>query len=289
MLILASQSSGRLATLRAAGVEPIVRVSDVDEPAVLAALARERRTVGDPGPSGAQQVQALARAKALAVAGTFKADPPRQGPVEAGSPKAGFAGAGSPGTGPLGAGSPKADPLEAGSRGVVRPGSGGRDAGGRDAGGRDAAAMSAGAFVVGCDSMLEIDGRIVGKPGDPRTAVERWRSMRGATGILHTGHTLVRLPDGATAEGVSSTVVHFASPSDAEIEAYVATGEPLWCAGAFTIDGLGGAFVEGVEGDPHGVVGLSLPLLRRLVIELDGSWTDLWAQGRGRAEAEPDR
>ena len=149
--------------------------------------------------------------------------------------------------------------------------------------------MSAGAFVVGCDSMLEIDGRIVGKPGDPRTAVERWRSMRGATGILHTGHTLVRLPDGATAEGVSSTVVHFARPSDAEIEAYVATGEPLWCAGAFTIDGLGGAFVEGVEGDPHGVVGLSLPLLRRLVLELGGSWTDLWTQGRGRAEAGPDR
>ena len=279
MLILASQSSGRLATLRAAGVEPIVRVSDVDEPAVLAALARERRTAGDPGPSGAQQVQALARAKALAVAGTFKADPPRPGPAGAGAPKAGSAGAGSPGTGPLEAGSLKAAPLGAGSRGVIRPGSGGRDA----------AAMSAGAFVVGCDSMLEIDGRIVGKPGDPRTAVERWRSMRGATGILHTGHTLVRLPDGATAEGVSSTVVHFARPSDAEIEAYVATGEPLWCAGAFTIDGLGGAFVEGVEGDPHGVVGLSLPLLRRLVLELGGSWTDLWTQGRGRAGAEPDR
>ena len=274
MLILASQSSGRLATLRAAGVEPIVRVSDVDESAVLAALARERRAAGAPSPSGAQQVQALARAKALAVASTFKADPPGPGPVEAGAP----------GTGPLGAGSPKTDPLEAGSRGVGRPGPGGRDAGGRDA-----AAMGAGVFVVGCDSMLEIDGRIVGKPGDPRTAVERWRSMRGATGILHTGHTLVRLPDGATAEGVSSTVVHFARPSDAEIEAYVATGEPLWCAGAFTIDGLGGAFVEGVEGDPHGVVGLSLPLLRRLVLELGGSWTDLWTQGRGRAGAEPDR
>ena len=274
MLILASQSSGRLATLRAAGVEPVVRVSDVDEPAVLAALARERRAAGSPGPSGAQQVQALARAKALAVASTFKADPPGPGPVEAGAPKAGPAGAGAPGT----------DPLEAGSRGVGRPGPGGRDAGGQDA-----AAMGAGVFVVGCDSMLEIDGRIVGKPGDPRTAVERWRSMRGATGILHTGHTLVRLPDGATAEGVSSTVVHFARPSDAEIEAYVATGEPLWCAGAFTIDGLGGAFVEGVEGDPHGVVGLSLPLLRRLVIELGGSWTDLWAQGRGRAETESDR
>lgn len=269
MILLASKSPGRLATLRAAGVEPAVRVSDVDESAVLAALARERRAAGDPDPSGAQQVQALARAKALAVAGAFKADPPGPDPAGAGAPKAGSAGAGAPGT----------DPLEAGSRGVGHPGPGGRDAG----------AMGAGAFVVGCDSMLEIDGRIVGKPGDPETAVERWRSMRGATGILHTGHTLVRLPDGATAEGVSSTVVHFARPSDAEIEAYVATGEPLWCAGAFTIDGLGGAFVEGVEGDPHGVVGLSLPLLRRLVIELGGSWTDLWAQGRGRTETESDR
>ena len=279
MLILASQSSGRLATLRAAGVEPVVRVSDVDESAVLAALARDRRAAGAPGPSGAQQVQALARAKALAVAGAFKADPPGPGPVEAGAPGTGPLGAGVPGTDPLEAGVPGTDPLEAGSRGVGHPGPGGRDAG----------AMGAGAFVVGCDSMLEIDGRIVGKPGDPETAVERWRSMRGATGTLHTGHTLVRLPDGATAEGVSSTVVHFARPSDAEIEAYVATGEPLWCAGAFTIDGLGGAFVEGVEGDPHGVVGLSLPLLRRLVIELGGSWTDLWAQGRGRAETESDR
>ena len=262
MILLASQSSGRLATLRAAGVEPVVRVSDVDESAVLAALARERRAAGAPGPSGAQQVQALARAKALAVASTFKADPPGPGPVEAGAPKAGPAGAGAPGT----------DPLEAGSRGVGRPGPGGRDAG----------AMGAGVFVVGCDSMLEIDGRIVGKPGDPRTAVERWRSMRGATGILHTGHTLVRLPDGATAEGVSSTVVHFARPSDAEIEAYVATGEPLWCAGAFTIDGLGGAFIEGIDGDPHGVVGISLPLLRRLLADLGVRWTDLWAPSAGR-------
>ena len=136
--------------------------------------------------------------------------------------------------------------------------------------------MGARVLVVGCDSMLEIDGQIVGKPGDPRTAVERWRSMRGATGILHTGHTLVRLPDGATAEGVSSTVVHFARPSDAEIEAYVATGEPLGCAGGFTLDGLGGAFVEGVEGDPHGVVGVSLPLLRLLLADLGVVWTSLW-------------
>ena len=86
----------------------------------------------------------------------------------------------------------------------------------------------------------------------------------------------MRLPDGATAEGVSSTVVHFAHPSDAEIEAYVATGEPLGCAGGFTLDGLGGAFVEGVEGDLHGVVGVSLPLLRLLLADLGVVWTSLW-------------
>ena len=210
MIILASQSSGRLATLRAAGVEPLVRVSDVDEPAVLRALAAGSRTA----PTPAQQVQALARAKAEDVAGAVtraerEADPDL--------------------------------------------------------------------VVVGCDSMLEIDGRVVGKPGAPEVARERWRSMRGRTGLLHSGHTLVRVRDGARSHGVSSTVVRFGSPTDAEIDAYAATGEPLGCAGAFTIDGLGGPFIDGVDGDPHGVVGISLPLLRRLLAELGIRWTDLWA------------
>ncbi len=103
---------------------------------------------------------------------------------------------------------------------------------------------------------------MLGKPGSPEKVRERWLTMRGRSAVLHSGHFLVRVADGATAAGVSSGVVHFGHPTEAEIAAYAATGEPQWCAGAFTIDGLGGAFIEGVEGDPHGVVGLSLPLLR---------------------------
>lgn len=209
MILLASQSSGRLATLRAAGVEPLVRVSDVDEHAILRALAADSRTE----PTPPQQVQALARAKAADVADTVTRS------------------------------EREADPD---------------------------------LIVVGCDSMLEIGGRVVGKPETAAIARERWRSMRGRTGVLHSGHALVRVGNGARAGGVSSTTVRFGSPTDAEIDAYVATGEPLGCAGAFTIDGLGGAFIDGIDGDPHGVVGISLPLLRRLLADLDVRWTDLW-------------
>ena len=211
MILLASQSSGRLATLRAAGVEPLVRVSDVDEHAILRALAADSRTE----PTPPQQVQALARAKAADVADTVTRS------------------------------EREADPD---------------------------------LVVVGCDSMLEIDGQVVGKPETAAIARERWRSMRGRTGVLHSGHALVRVRDGADAQSVSSTTVRFGSPADAEIDAYVATGEPLGCAGAFTIDGLGGAFIDGIDGDPHGVVGISLPLLRRLLAELDVTWTDLWTR-----------
>ena len=209
MILLASQSSGRLATLRAAGVEPLVRVSDVDEHAVLRVLAADSRQE----PTPVQQVQALARAKAEEVAAAVtRAER-------------------------------EADPS---------------------------------LVVVGCDSMLEIYGRVVGKPGTSEIARARWQSMRGRTGVLHSGHALVRVGNGARAGGVSSTTVRFGSPTDAEIDAYVATGEPLGCAGAFTIDGLGGAFIDGIDGDPHGVVGISLPLLRRLLADLDVRWTDLW-------------
>ena len=121
--------------------------------------------------------------------------------------------------------------------------------------------------VLGCDSMLEFDGEVVGKPGDAATATARWRAMRGKSGVLHTGHWLVDHRAGGPGEvgATASTVVHFADLSDAEIDAYVATGEPLQVAGAFTIDGLGGPFIERIEGDHHTVVGLSLPLLRRLL------------------------
>jgi len=130
-------------------------------------------------------------------------------------------------------------------------------------------------LVLGCDSVLAMDHEILGKPVDADEAVRRWRAMRGRAGVLHTGHCLIGSAE--TAEAVASTTVHFAEISDAEIDAYVATGEPLRVAGAFTIDGLGGPFVERIDGDPGTVIGLSLPLLRHLLHELGLRITDLWA------------
>ena len=214
-LLLASASPARLATLRAAGLDPLVRVSSVDEDAALAAAEALH------GPLTAADVALLlARAKAEDVV---------------------------------------------------------RDLGPGDVGGAD--------LVLGCDSVLELEGEVHGRPADATEAVARWRRMRGRTGTLHTGHWLVdrRAPEaggsGGLVGGTASTVVHFADLSDEEVEAYVATGEPLRVAGAFTIDGLGGAFVAAVEGDPSNVVGVSLPLLRELVIELGLRWHDLRAGG----------
>ncbi len=131
-------------------------------------------------------------------------------------------------------------------------------------------------LVLGCDSVLAFDGQVLGKPDGPDDAEKRWHAMRGRAGVLHTGHCLVDLESGREAEGVGSTTVHFADLTDAEIEAYVASGEPLWVAGAFTIDGLGGPFVERIEGDHGNVIGLSLPLLRKLLREMDREITQLW-------------
>jgi len=203
-LVLASASTGRRATLRAAGVDPVVLVSGVDEQAVVAHYG-----VTDPQ----DVVLVLARAKAEDVAGTDEAD---------------------------------------------------------------------GALVLGCDSVLELDGEAHGKPADAAEATARWRSMRGRSGVLHTGHWLVDTRDpadggsGGTLGAVASTTVHFADVTDAEIAAYVATGEPLTTAGSFTVDGLGGAFVERIEGDVHSVVGVSLPLLREMLAEVGVTWHDLW-------------
>lgn len=132
------------------------------------------------------------------------------------------------------------------------------------------------AWVIGCDSVLELDGGIHGKPADAAQATSRWQSMRGRSGVLHTGHCLVDTGTGREVARSADTVVHFADPSDEEIDAYVATGEPLKVAGAFTLDGLGGAFVRGIEGDPHTVVGIGLPLLREMFADLGVRWTDLW-------------
>ncbi len=137
-----------------------------------------------------------------------------------------------------------------------------------------------GSLVLGCDSVLELDGEALGKPADAPDAVRRWQAMRGRSGVLHTGHCLRDTTSGTEVSATASTVVHFADVTDGEIEAYVASGEPLHVAGAFTVDGLGGAFVTGIEGDHHNVVGLSLPLLRELVGRLGHVWTDLWAKRR---------
>jgi septum formation protein len=133
-----------------------------------------------------------------------------------------------------------------------------------------------GILVLGCDSVLAFEGEIFGKPANAEEAAKRWVMMRGRSGVLHTGHHLTGLVSGRQAEGVGTTVVHFADVTDEEIAAYVATDEPLNVAGSFTLDGRGGAFVERIEGDPGNVIGLSLPLLRKLLIEMDVSITALW-------------
>lgn len=232
-LVLASASPARTATLTSAGIVHTIHVSDVDEPAVLAAQAETATTAGEPAPTPADQVLALACAKAEDVAAQL---------------------GGSNGDGTAGAFTERST--------TAQPGPGADRT-----------------LVLGCDSMLEADlgdgVEVVGKPGDAETAARRWRAVRGSRGVLHTGHWLVE-PDSVGVGGVSSALIHFADLADDEIEAYVATGEPLKVAGGFTVDGLGGPFIEGIEGDHHGVVGVSLPLLRDLLAEQGVGVTELW-------------
>ena len=199
MFVLASASPARLRTLRAAGLDPEVLVSGVDESIVESTSARTLCAT-------------LARLKAEAVATRLRQHAVDRGP----------------------------------------------------------------AVVLGCDSMLEFEGQILGKPVDDADAVARWQRMRGRSGVLHTGHCLVDVDTGKEAEEVGSTTVHFADLSDDEIAAYVATGEPAHVAGAFTIDGLGGWYVERIEGDAGNVIGVSLPVLRRLLRELGHGVNQLW-------------
>jgi septum formation protein len=132
-------------------------------------------------------------------------------------------------------------------------------------------------WVVGCDSVLDLDGEALGKPTSAGDAVARWQRMRGRSGTLLTGHCVVDAATGREVSEVAATEVRFGMPTDEEIAAYVASGEPLRVAGAFTLDGLGGSFVEGIDGDWANVVGLSLPLLRRLLAGLGVRVTDLWS------------
>lgn len=203
-VVLASASPARLATLRAAGISPVVIVSGVDEGGV---------DVDDP------------RALPLALA-TLKA------------------------------------------RAVV-----------------DRARSLRARLVIGCDSMLDLDGASLGKPSSPEDATARWHQMRGRSGVLRTGHWVIDLASGEEIGETAETTVWFADISDREIDTYVATGEPLEVAGAFTIDGRGGAFVTRVDGDPHNVVGISLPLLRDLVGRLGIGYPSLWT---GEKDDSPD-
>ena len=202
---LASTSPARLATLRNAGIEPVLVPSNVDEDAVVAAAGTL---------TPAETVQLLARAKAEAIVGTLVDGQPIDG------------------------------------------------------------------VILGGDSMFELDGVVYGKPHLPEVAKQRWLGMRGASGLLHSGHWVIDHRGGVAAAavgGVSTARVTFADDiDDEELDTYIATGEPLQVAGAFTIDSLGSAFITSVEGDPHAVVGLSVSLARRLVRELGIPWTQLW-------------
>jgi septum formation protein len=191
-VVLASASSARLAVLRAAGIDPEVIVSGVDEDAYSASTTADLTGV-------------LAAAKASAVAKSL------------------------------------------------------------DDG-----------LVIGCDSMLDLDGRAYGKPASAAEAAMRWREMSGKSGTLYTGHCVIDAGSGRRADAVAGTTVRFGSPTDDEISAYVATGEPLNMAGAFTIEGLGGWFVDSIDGDHNNVIGISIPLLRRLFLEFGVTIPELW-------------
>ncbi|MBP3079580.1 septum formation inhibitor Maf [Streptomyces sp. CHA1] len=135
---------------------------------------------------------------------------------------------------------------------------------------------AAGSVLIGCDSVLDLDGLALGKPADAEDATARWKAMRGRNGVLRTGHCVIDTASGRRASATASTTVRFGEPSDEEIAAYVASGEPLHVAGAFTLDGRSAPFIDGIDGDPGNVIGLSLPLLRRLLTELDLAITDFW-------------
>jgi septum formation protein len=138
------------------------------------------------------------------------------------------------------------------------------------------AALRPDALVLGCDSMLDLDGTAFGKPASAHEVIELWRLLAGRVGMLYTGHCLLDGAAGRRAAGVATTTIRFGTPSEAEIATYAATGEPLSLAGAFSIDGRAAPFIDGIDGDPSNVIGLSLPLLRHLLVELGIAITDLW-------------
>jgi septum formation protein len=193
-LVLASGSSGRLSVLRAAGIDPEVVVSGVDETC-------------DDTMDTASMVAELAGRKAAAVA-------------------------------------------------TLRPGN----------------------LVLGCDSLLDFQGEALGKAPTAERAAALWRQLAGNEGTLYTGHCLIDGRNGYAAQAVAATRIRFGTPTEMELAAYIASGEPMTVAGGFSIDGLGAAFVDGIDGDPSAVIGLSLPLLRRMLAEIGLAITDLWRE-----------
>jgi septum formation protein len=142
------------------------------------------------------------------------------------------------------------------------------------------AALRPDALVLGCDSMLDLDGTAYGKPASPERAAAMWARLSGREGTLYTGHCLIEPSAGRRVHAVGRTVVRFGSPTDAEVAAYAASGEPMAVAGGFTIDGFAAPFVEGIDGHPSNVIGLSMPLLRRMLADLGLAITDLWRTPR---------
>ena len=290
-LILASKSPARRAVLAAAGVIPVIHESEVDEPAALRDAASERGTNVEEL-SAEQRVSILARAKASAVYNAWKsvadAAASASGDLVVGYPLEAEAET---------AGSESSEIGESSSNALASDSQADVTHNVDTAQTRDFSGVTvptktfdihdfaytnksshdcSGVLIVGCDSMFLLDGECYGKPHTPEIAFERIKNMSGKTGQLWTGHCLIDAKTGKFVCKTSHASVTFSQMSDAEIRAYVETGEPLEVAGSFTLEGFGGAFIEGIQGDPHGVLGISLPLLRNMVAELGYAWPDLW-------------
>ena len=296
-LILASQSPARRAVLAAAGVIPVIHVSEVDEPAALCNAANVQG-ISVEQMSAEERVSILAQAKAQAVYNAWKL----------------VADTAASASGDLVVGYPleaEAESAESESSVKALADDSHSDvthnvdtAQTRDFSGvkvptktfdihdfahvNKSSADSNSVLIVGCDSMFLLDGECYGKPHTPEVAFERIKRMSGKTGELFTGHCLIDTKSGKTVCKVSRASVTFAHMSDEEIRAYVETGEPLEVAGSFTLEGFGGAFIEGIQGDPHGVLGISLPLLRQMVCDLGYAWPDLWNSRKLESEAIKD-
>ena len=280
-LILASKSKPRRDLLFHAGICPTIRVSHVDEPAVVAKAAAAVGKTVDELPISTK-VMVLAQAKAKAVYQAYR-EVAEVAAHAQGDEVTGY---------PL-------DAAQVGNASVIEDSAQTRDFSGVQFPTRTQPIhetvtethgltnAKVGPLILGCDSMFLLDGKAYGKPHTEQLARERLELMSGATGELFTGHCLIDFASGRTVTGVSRAVIHFAEFSELMIDRYIATGEPLEVAGSFTLDGFGGAYIDSIEGDPSGIIGLSLPLARELTQELGIDWTDLWNVTRDEQFPQP--